>query len=229
MSQVTPSGPGGVPGPQHADDPAALRDRPAERPVLSTERVLAGMVWDVVRDTVDLGPAGTVQREYVRHPGAVGVLALDDRARVLLVRQYRHPVRHELWELPAGLLDVDGEPPLEAARRELAEEADLRAARWDVLVDWFSSPGGMDETVRVYLARGLTEVPVTERHVRVHEEAGLVAAWVPLDDARAAVLAGRLHNPTAVTGVLAACAARDTGWSTLRPAQEPWPERASGR
>lgn len=229
MSQVAPSGPGDPPGPQHLDDPTALRDRPAGRPVLTSETLLTGMVWDVVRDTVDLGPAGTVRREYVRHPGAVGVLALDEGGRVLLVRQYRHPVRRELWELPAGLLDVDGEPPLEAARRELAEEADLRAARWHVLVDWFSSPGGMDETVRVYLARDLTEVPATERHVRVHEEAGLVAAWVPLDDARDAVLAGDLHNPTAVTGVLAACAARDTGWSTLRPAEAPWPGHRSGR
>lgn len=229
MSPVAPSEPGDVPGPQRTEDRAGLRDRPLGRPVLATEQLLAGMVWDVVRDTVDLGPAGTVRREYVRHPGAVGVLALDERGRVLLVRQYRHPVRHELWELPAGLLDVDGEPPLEAARRELAEEADLRAARWEVLVDWFSSPGGMDEAVRVYLARDLAGVPATERHERVHEEADLVAAWVPLDDARDAVLAGRLHNPTAVIGVLAACAARDSAWSTLRPADAPWPEHPSGR
>jgi ADP-ribose pyrophosphatase len=199
------------------------------RPVLRSEVVHDGLVWDVVRDTVDLGEAGTVQREYVQHPGAVGILALDDAGRVLLVRQYRHPVGYELWELPAGLLDTEGEAPVEAAERELAEEADLVAQRWDVLVDWFNSPGGMDEAIRVFLARDLSEVPHHERHEREHEEAGLVPVWVDLDEARDAVLAGRLHNPTAVVGVLAACAARETGWQTLRPADAPWPQHKAFR
>ncbi|MFP5336381.1 MAG: NUDIX domain-containing protein [Actinomycetes bacterium] len=206
-----------------------VRDVLAPRPVVASEVVHDGLVWDVVRDTVDLGEAGVVRREFVRHPGAVGVLALDEQDRVLLVRQYRHPVQHDLWELPAGLLDVDGEPPVEAARRELAEEADLRAARWDVLVDWFNSPGGMDEAIRVFLARDLTDVPEGARHEREHEEAGMVAAWLPLDEARDAVLAGRLHNPTTVVGVLAACAARDAGWQALRPADAPWPEHKAYR
>lgn len=204
-------------------------DRLDPRPVVSTELVHAGMVWDVVREGVDLGDQGVVHREYVRHPGAVGVLALDDDERVTLVRQYRHPARHELWELPAGLLDVDGEPPLEAAQRELAEEADLRAGRWDVLVDWFNSPGGSDEAIRVYLARDLSSVPDAELHEREHEEAGMPTATFSLDEVRSAVLAGRVHNPTAVVGVLAACAARDAGWSTLRPADAPWPEHRAHR
>lgn len=198
-------------------------DLPRSAPVHRTELIHSGMVWDVLRDTLDLGDAGVVQREYLRHPGAVGILALDDDDRVLLVRQYRHPVRHELWELPAGLLDVDEEPPLEAARRELAEEVDLTADRWDVLVDWYNSPGGSDEALRVYLARGLHEVPEADRHDRVHEEAGMTLRWWALDEARDAVLAGRVHNPTTVVGVLAACAARDTGWATLRPGDAPWP------
>jgi 8-oxo-dGTP pyrophosphatase MutT (NUDIX family) len=206
-----------------------LADELRPRPVLGSEVVFSGAIWDVVRDTVDLGHAGRVRREYVRHPGAVGILALDTGGRMLLVRQYRHPVRYDLWELPAGLLDVDGELPVEAARRELGEEGDLRAEHWDVLVDWFSSPGGMDEAVRVFLARGLSEVPEAERHVREHEEADLEAAWVPLDEAREAVLAGRLHNPTTVVGVLAACAAREAGWTTLRPADAPWPEHKAFR
>jgi ADP-ribose pyrophosphatase len=206
-----------------------LADLFAPRPVIRSELVHHGMVWDVVRDTVDLGPGGVVRREYLRHPGAVGVLALDERDRVLLLRQYRHPVRMQLWELPAGLLDVDGEEPLAAARRELAEEADLSAREWSVLLDWFNSPGGMDEALRVYLARDLSVVPHVDRHAREHEELDMVARWVPLDEARDAVLGGRLHNPTAVVGVLAACAARDQGWATLRPADAPWPEHPSAR
>lgn len=206
-----------------------LEDLLAGRRVLDSAVVHHGVIWDVVSDTVDLGPAGTVRREYIRHPGAVGVLALDDEDRVLMIRQYRHPVRRELWELPAGLLDVPGEPALEAARRELAEEADLTADRWDVLIDWFNSPGGMNEALRLYLARGVHEVPHHERHAREAEELGMPIRWIPLDEARDAVLAGRLHNPGAVVGILAAHAARDAGWSTLRPAEAPWPERSPGR
>ena len=206
-----------------------LHDVHAPRPVTGTQVSHAGMVWDVVREDVDLGDAGTVTREYVRHPGAVGVLALDERDRVLLVRQYRHPVGYELWEMPAGLLDVDGEPALDAARRELAEEADLRADRWDLLLDWFNTPGGSDEAFRLYLARDLHEVPEADRHAREDEEAEMVPVWVPLEQAREAVLTGRLHNPTAVVGVLAVCAARDAGWSTLRPADAPWPQHKGFR
>lgn len=204
-------------------------DRFAPRQVTDSLVVHSGLVWDVVRDTVDLGDSGTVRREYVSHPGAVGVLALDERDRALLVYQYRHPVRHEMWELPAGLLDVPGEAPVGAAQRELAEEADLTANRWDVLVDWFNSPGGMDEAIRVFLARDLSPVPAHALFEREHEERDMVTEWVPLDVAREAVLAGRVHNPTTVVGVLAACAARDRGWATLRTADAPWPEHKAYR
>lgn len=192
------------------------RDRAVERPLLASEVVHEGMIWDVVRDTVDLGEAGTVRREYVRHPGAVAVIALDDEDRVLLLRQYRHPVRAELWEPPAGLLDVPGEDPSRAAARELAEEADLVAGSWWELVDYLSSPGGSDEGLRLFLARDLTPVPHDERHVREAEEAGMAVRWVPLDEAVDAVLAGHLQNPSAVVGVLAAAACRSRGWAGLR-------------
>lgn len=201
-----------------------LADLPGRRPVVSSGPVYSGIIWDVVRDEVDLGEAGVVAREYVRHPGAVAVLALDEQDRVLLVRQYRHPVGMELWEPPAGLLDVTGEPPLLAAQRELAEETDHRADHWDVLIDWFNSPGGMDEAIRVYLARGLSPVPEHERHAREHEELDMAVRWFPLDEAHRAVLEGRIHNPAAVVGLLAAHAARALGWSTLRPATAPWDE-----
>ncbi|MFI2751811.1 NUDIX domain-containing protein [Cellulomonas sp. P22] len=176
-----------------------------------------GRVWDVVGDVVDLG-ASQVLREYVAHTGAVAVIAMDPDERVLLLSQYRHPVRTELWEPPAGLLDVAGEPLVDAAARELAEEADLRAGTWDVLVDFFTTPGGSDESIVVFLARDLSPVPESERFVREDEEAEMVPVWVPLDEAVEAALAGRLHSPTTVVGVLAAAAARDRGWSTLRPA-----------
>lgn len=210
-----------------AEEP--LSDLLAPRTVLSSELAFRGRIWDVRRDRVALDDERAVTREYVHHPGAVTVLALDDAERVLMIRQYRHAVRMELWELPAGLLDEAGEDPLDAARRELAEETDLRAARWDLLVDWFNSPGGMDEALRLYLARDVTPVAEHERHERTDEELGMPIRWVPLDEARDAVLAGRVHNPGSVVGVLAACAARDQGWSTLRPADSPWPEHWRNR
>ncbi|GAA4833736.1 NUDIX hydrolase [Luteimicrobium xylanilyticum] len=202
-----------------------MRDVVAPRPVVRRELVHHGRIWDVVADDVDLGGGTVVSREIVDHPGAVAVVALDDDGRVLLLRQYRHPVRRELWEVPAGLLDVAGEPADVAAARELGEEADLRAARWDVLVDYYTSPGGSSEALRVFLARDLSAVPDAERHVREDEERDIELRWVALDDAVDAVLGGAVHNPSAVVGVLAAHAARAAGWSTLRPADSPWPER----
>jgi ADP-ribose pyrophosphatase len=201
-----------------------LRDAVAPRKVLEHETVYQGLVWDVVRDTVDLGEGGVVKREYVQHTGAVAILALDDDGRVLMIEQYRHPVGMTLWELPAGLLDVEGEAPLDAAKRELAEEADLRADRWDVLAGWFNSPGGMTEALRLYLARGLSPVQAADRHEREAEELGMTTRWVPLEEARDAVLAGALHNPAAVVGVLAACESRAQEWRTLLPGDAPWPE-----
>jgi 8-oxo-dGTP pyrophosphatase MutT (NUDIX family) len=211
----------------------SLPDGPADlyapRRVVESELIHHGMIWDVLSESVDLGEAGFVRRELLHHPGAVTVLALDDAERVLMIQQYRHPVGMELWELPAGLLDVAGEDPLDGAKRELAEEADLKADRWDLLVDWFNSPGGSDEAVRLYLARDVHPIPDHELHQRTAEELGMPTRWVPLEQARAAVLAGRIHNPGAVIGILAACASRDLGWSTLRPADSPWTEHHAYR
>jgi ADP-ribose pyrophosphatase len=207
----------------------AIGDEPGSLRVLRSEVVFDGKVWDVRRDDVELADGQVVTREVLVHTGAVGVIALDASDQVLLVRQYRHPVRHYLWEPPAGLLDVAGEDPLDAVKRELAEEADLVADDWHVLVDFFNSPGGSTEAFRCYLARGLREVPEDERHERDGEERDMQTVWVPLDEARELVLTGRLHNPTAVTGILAACAARATDWDALRPADSPWPERSPGR
>jgi 8-oxo-dGTP pyrophosphatase MutT (NUDIX family) len=209
------------------DEP--LADVFAPRKVLHSELIHQGAIWDVLGQDVDLGEAGVVHREVLHHPGAVTVLALDEDERVLMIRQYRHPAQMELWELPAGLLDIPGEDPLVGAQRELAEEADLTAERWDLLVDWFNSPGGSDEAVRLFVARDVHLVPEGQRHERTDEEFGMPTRWVPLDEARDAVLAGKIHNPGSVVGILAACAARDLGWSTLRPANSPWPEHHAYR
>jgi 8-oxo-dGTP pyrophosphatase MutT (NUDIX family) len=150
------------------------------------------------------------------------VLALDEAGRVLLIRQYRHPVGRQLWELPAGLRDVAGEPPRVTAERELLEEAGYQAADWRVLVDFFTSPGISTERVRVYLARDLTEVPEPQRkYVREDEEAYLVPAWVPLDEAAALLLSGDLHNGVTAVGILSAYAARGDGFSALRGPDAP--------
>jgi ADP-ribose pyrophosphatase len=200
-----------------------LEDFVAPRPVLAHDLIHHGKIWDIVSEKVDLGDGGQVTRDLMDHPGAVTVLALDESDRVLMIRQYRHPVGMELWELPAGLLDVPGEDPVEAAKRELLEEADLRASRWDLLAEWFNSPGGSNEALRCYLARGVSEVPDSERYQRGEEELNMPTRWIPLDEAHAAVLAGKIHNPGAVIGILAAVASRQAGWSTVRPSDTPWP------
>ncbi len=198
------------------------------QPTLSSEITYRGSFWNIRKDQVDLGAAGVVTREVIDHPGAVAVLALDEQDRVPLVFQYRHPARMRMWELPAGLLDVPGELPVLAAQRELAEEADLIADTWHTLVDWQLTPGGSAEAMRCFVARGLAPVPEQMRHRRTEEEAEMPVHWFDLDQVRDAILAGKLHNPSVVGGVLAACAARAAGWQCLRPATAPWPEHPRG-
>lgn len=202
--------------------PDALADLPSSRPVVTTHERFTGKVWDVASDEVDLGDDRVVTRDYVRHTGAVVIVALNERDELYLVRQYRHPVGAECWEPPAGLLDMAGESPVDAARRELHEEADLTATRWDTLVDYYPSGGGSSEAVRIFLARDLDEVPESERHERTDEERDMIGAWVPLDDAVTAVLDGRVHASSAVAGILAADHARRSGFADLRPHDAPW-------
>ena len=199
--------------------PVQIRDAAESWPVARSAELARGAIVTVRADQVRMPDGSVVGREVVQHPGAVAVLALNEAGEVLLIRQYRHPVGRLLWELPAGLRDVPGEPPLATAERELLEEAGYLAGDWRVLVDFFTSPGISTERVRVYLARDLTEVPEDQRkYVREHEEAYLVSAWVPLDAAAALFLCGDLHNGVTAVGILSAYAARGDGFAALRGA-----------
>lgn len=182
-----------------------LHDEAEELPILSQERVLKSYVWDVVRERFEY--AGTeLTRDFVEHPGAAGVVALDENDRVLLIQQYRHPIRHRDWELPAGLLDIPGEDPQQAAARELAEEAGLAAEKYEHLVSLWTTPGGNSEIVHIYLAQQLSEIQ--SDFVREGEEADMPQAWVPLPELVTAILAGQMRNALLVSGVLALWAKR---------------------
>jgi 8-oxo-dGDP phosphatase len=199
-----------------------IKDTPEAWPVVSSSELLRGRLVTVRADKVRMPGNNVAERDVVVHPGAVAVLALDDAGQVLLIRQYRHPVSQLLWEIPAGLRDVAGEPPWHTARRELLEEAGYRARDWRVLADYYSSPGFSTERLRIYLARELEFVPVGERDfVPQDEESQLVPAWLPLDEAVRKVLAGELHNGATALGLLASYAARSVGFDRLRPADAP--------
>jgi 8-oxo-dGTP pyrophosphatase MutT (NUDIX family) len=199
-----------------------IKDTPETWPVVSSSELLRSRLVTVRSDKVRMPGGNVAERDVVVHPGAVAVLALDDAGQVLLIRQYRHPVNRLLWEIPAGLRDVAGEPPWHTARRELLEEAGYRARDWRVLADYYSSPGFSTERLRIYLARELEFVPAAERDfVPQDEESQLVPAWLPLDEAVRKVLAGELHNGTTALGLLAGYAARSQGFDRLRPADAP--------
>ncbi|MEU6644307.1 NUDIX hydrolase [Saccharomonospora sp. NPDC046836] len=189
--------------------------------VVSSEDIHIGRVVGLRIDEIVMPGGHIARREVVEHLGAVAVCAVGDGGGVTLIHQYRHPLRDRLWELPAGLLDKDGEDPVDTARRELVEEAGLTARRWDTLVDVAASPGFTDEVVRVYLARDLTAV---DRQAHGDEEADLVIATVPLAEAVRMVFAGEIVNGATVAGVLAAHAVL-TGTTTPRPADAPWRDR----
>jgi 8-oxo-dGDP phosphatase len=197
-------------------------DTPEQWPVVSSAEEFRGRLVTVRTDKVRMPDNQIAERDVVIHPGAVAVLALDNAQQVLLIRQYRHPVGRLLWEIPAGLRDVSAEPPSATARRELLEEAGYRARDWRVLADYYTSPGFSTERMRVFLARDLELVPEAERDfVPEDEEAHLLLAWLPLDEAVRKVLAGELHNGVAALAVLAGYAARSEGFDRLRPAEAP--------
>jgi 8-oxo-dGDP phosphatase len=184
-------------------DPATLADREHAWPVSASVEQFASGYLELDVDTIVDPDGGEHSRVVVRPHGAVGVLAIDDADRVLLVEQYRHPVRHRVLELPAGTLDVEGEDRLEAAVRELAEEADVAADDWDRALTLFSSPGFSSEVWTVFRATGLRPVPHEDRTDRLAEEADMQQWWLPFDDTVTAVLDGRITDAKTVAGVLA--------------------------
>ena len=199
-----------------------IADAPEHWPVVSSAELLRSRLVTVRADKVRNPDNHVAERDVVLHPGAVAVLALDDADRILMIRQYRHPVGALLWEIPAGLRDVAGEDPWLTAQRELVEEAGYRARDWRVLADYYSSPGYSTERLRIFLARDLAAVPAAERHfVPEAEEAYLVVDWLPLDEAVRKVFAGELHNGPAALGIMAGYAARSVGYDRLRPADAP--------
>jgi len=202
-------------------------DQPMAWPVRSREVLGTGFVSSFVDEEVETPSGETMRRQYVTHPGAVGVVAWrEETDDVAVVRQYRHPVRMELVEIPAGLLDLDGEEYVVAAQRELAEEAELAADRWDVLVDTCTTPGACEESLRIFLARGLRPADRPEGFVLEGEEAHMTWEFIPRAALVDAVLAGECQNPSLVAGILALETARLSGrLDDLRPADAPWPIR----
>jgi ADP-ribose pyrophosphatase len=197
-----------------------IEDLPPESwPVVSSEDQLRNWLITVRTDKVQMPDNHYAERTVVTHVGAVGILALDERDRVLMIRQYRHPVARQLWEIPAGLRDVTGEELADTARRELLEETGYAAREWHTLVDSYASPGITTERIRIFLARGLE--PAETDYERVGEEKYLRTEWVPLAEAAHLVLAGKLHNSATITGILAGYIASSEGFSALRPVDAP--------
>jgi 8-oxo-dGTP pyrophosphatase MutT (NUDIX family) len=184
---------------------------------VSSETIYCGKIFALRVDEVRMPGGNVAKREVVEHYGAVAVLAMNDDNEIVMVYQYRHPIGRRLWELPAGLLDLDGEAPHITAARELEEEAGLAAKQWWVLVDLDSTPGFSDESVRVYLATGLSDVGRPEAH---DEEADLTLRWFPMDEALRMIMSGEVVNTIAVAGILAVHTVSDG--TALRPVDAPW-------
>lgn len=177
-----------------------IEDRPETHPITKSEVAFAGRIWNVQRETVDY-PTGEITREFVAHPGAVAVVAVDDAHRVLMISQYRHPVREVLWEIPAGLCDVAGEPRIETARRELLEETGYIAETVEPLIEFYTTPGGNDEKISIFLARGLKFVG---HDLELEgEEIDMTVHWVPLNEAVQSILASKVKSPAAQVGLMA--------------------------
>jgi ADP-ribose pyrophosphatase len=176
------------------------KDQPFAVNVSSSEVALRGMIWNVQREVFEFADQ-TLTREFVEHPGAVAIVAINEAGQVLLIRQYRHPVGELLWEIPAGLLDVDGESHESAARRELLEETGYLAGELEPLIEFFTTPGGSTEKISIFLARDLELSK--ERPALEGEEVDMLVEWVALDDALSAVLASEIKSPSAAVGIMA--------------------------
>ena len=186
-----------------------LADVAQDWPVEGSEDLYRSALPFALRADVVRRPGAEDEEPFTRvvleHPGAVVILAVDDDQRVLCLRQYRHPARMRMLELPAGLLDVADEEPRAAAGRELLEEAGLVATDWTPLTSAYSSPGISSELIHYFLARGLNGADRGD-FVAAHEEADMETLWVPFDELLAACLDGRVRDAPVLIAVLTAWA-----------------------
>lgn len=184
---------------KRAQSPSSGKPRKNTLKVLSSKPVYNGKVFQVTSDKVQEPSGITAQRDIVRHSGSVVVLAVDDSGdepRVLLERQYRYAARDYLWELPAGRIDP-GEQALAAAKRELREETGYRARQWKRALFFYSSPGFLDETMAIYLARGLTA-----GEAQPEADEAIECMLTPLSQAFAMVRTGKIRDGKTIAGVL---------------------------
>jgi len=190
-----------------------MSDESRDRSLSSQRRTIyQGKVVDLGLERVRLPTGQDVELEVVRHPGGAAAVAVDDRGRVCLLRQYRHVAGGWLWELPAGKIDP-GEGPGATAERELAEEAGVFAASWDALGRVHSSPGVFSEVIHLYLARGLSEVDLgheADEVIEVH--------WLPLSDALAWCADGTITDAKTLIGLYRADALLRAGITETRAA-----------
>jgi ADP-ribose pyrophosphatase len=174
--------------------------------VIETIRnVFRGRVLTLNLEQVRLPNGKVAELEIAHHPGGAAVVAIDAERRVCLLRQFRHAAGGWLTELPAGKLD-GGEPPLECARRELAEEAGVRARRWEKLGEFYSSPGVLTEVIHLFLAHDLEPADASPEEHEVLE-----ASWVPVQEAMDLAASGRLQDAKSVIGLLWARERLSTG------------------
>ena len=187
----------------HRDGARSTYELPANKAVFRTrgERLIhQGAVVAFYQSEIE-GPDGQrFQRDIIRHPGAVAVVAFDGND-IVLVNQYRACLDHNLWEIPAGKRDVAGEPPEKTAHRELEEEVGMRAGSMELLINVYHSPGFCDEYGYVFLATDLSHVP---QQLEGPEEQNMIVARVPLTEAVNMAMDGRITDAKSVAGILAA-------------------------
>jgi ADP-ribose pyrophosphatase len=200
-----------------------ISDRPIDYSVTERKNIFTGYVMDLRQDTFDFA-GETLTREYIVHPGAVAVIALNHEGAMLLVQQYRHAQGQIMFEPPAGLLDEPAEDPLECAKRELFEETGYLASKWEVLLDFANTPGGSSEQIRIYFAQGLT-LHENGRPQGGDEEKDMPVSWVPVSEVLSAIGAGLVTNAALVVGTLALVTALAEPEIMLRPANSGWPAR----
>lgn len=177
----------------------------SESEVKKSKIVFNGKIWDLASKTFAF-QGEELTREFIQHPGAVAVLAINELDEVLLIKQYRAPVNQYLYEIPAGLRDIEDESDIQCAKRELAEEADYQADTWTHLHSFYTTPGSSSEVIEIFLAQDLS--PNGYSFDRTSEEKGMVPIWVPFAEVLSSVMQSKTKSPALVVAVLSLAARR---------------------